>query len=68
VTARNRKQHDPDDLRRIKDLRLIDDDFMSKVFDGYIKGAQLLLNVILDREDLKVKEVMTQKQINSYTI
>ena len=65
MTARNRKQHDPDDLRRIKALRLIDDDFMSKVFDGYIKGAQLLLNVILDREDLKVKEVMTQKQINS---
>ena len=60
-----RRQHNPEDLRRIKALRLIDDDFMSVCFDGYIEGAELLLKIILGRDDLKVTEVKTQKQLNS---
>ena len=60
-----RRQHNPEDLRRIKALRLIDDDFMNVCFDGYIEGAELLLKVILDRDDLKVTEVKTQKQLNN---
>ena len=59
------RQHNPEDLRRIKALRLIDDDFMSVCFDGYIEGAELLLKIILGRDDLKVTEVKTQKQLNS---
>ena len=51
-----KKQHDPDDLKRIKALRLIDDEFMTICFDGYIEGAELLLKIILDRDDLKVSE------------
>ena len=62
---KKRRQHNPEDLRRIKALRLIDDDFMNICFDGYIEGAELLLKVILDRDDLKVTEVKTQKQLNN---
>ena len=54
-----------EDLQRIKALRLIDDEFMSVCFDNYIEGAELLLKVILDREDLKVSEVRTQKAIKN---
>ena len=53
------------DFQRIKALRLIDDEFMSVCFDNYIEGAELLLKVILDREDLKVSEVRTQKAIKN---
>lgn len=60
-----RRQHSPEDLRRIKALRLIDDDFMSIFFDGYIEGAELLLRIILERDDLKVTEVKTQKQFKN---
>ena len=47
------KQHQ-DDLQRISCLRLIDDDFMTICFDNYIEGAELLLKIILDRDDLTV--------------
>ena len=59
------RQHDPEDLKRIQALRLIDDDFMNICFDGYIEGAELLLKVILNRDDLKVTDVKTQKQLNN---
>lgn len=49
------------DLQRLRGLRLIDDDFMTACFDNYIDGAQLLLNIILDRTDLTVTEVRAQK-------
>ena len=60
-----RRHHDPEDLKRIQSLRLIDDDFMNICFDGYIEGAELLLKVILNRDDLKVTDVKTQKQLNN---
>ena len=64
MTAKTR-QHDPEDLKRIKALRLIDDDFMSIFFDGYKEGAQLLLNVFLDRNDIEVSDVRTQKEMKN---
>ena len=54
-----------EDLERIKHLRLIDDIFMTICFDNYIEGAELLLKVILDRDDLKVSEVRTQKELKN---
>ena len=59
------KKHNPEDLRRLRALRLIDDDFMTICFDGYIEGAELLLKIILDRDDLKVSEVKTQKTLKN---
>ena len=49
------------DLQRLRGLRLIDDDFMTACFDNYIEGAQLILNIILNRNDLTVTEVRAQK-------
>ena len=60
-----RIHHDPEDLKRIQSLRLIDNVFMNICFDGYKKGAKLLLKIILGRDDLKVTDVKTQKQLNS---
>ena len=54
-----------EDLKRIKSLRLIDDDFMTICFDNYIEGAELLLKIILDRDDLKVSEVKAQKVLKN---
>ena len=55
------------DLERIKALRLMDDDFMTICFNGYIEGAELLLRVILERDDLKVTEVRTQERMDNFT-
>ena len=43
-----------EDLERLRRFRLMDDDFMSKVFDKNIEATQLLLNIILERKDIKV--------------
>ena len=58
------KRHQ-EDLKLLMGLRLIDDDFMTACFDGYIEGAQLLLRIILEREDLVVSEVKTQKVVKN---
>ena len=42
-----------EDLERLKKFRLMDDDFMSRVFDQNIEATQLLLSIILERNDLK---------------
>ena len=50
-----------EDLQRIRGFRLIDDDFMNACFDNYIEGTELLLRIILNRDDISVKSVRTQK-------
>ena len=46
-------------------MRLIDDDFMNACFDGYTDGAQLLLRIILNKPDIRVKSVKTQRRIKN---
>ena len=53
-----------EDLRRIRDFRLMDDNFMSKVFEDK-PCAEFLLRIILNRNDLKVKEVHGQHDLNN---
>ena len=53
---------DPKMLARIQALRLMDDDFMTVVFDGDIPLTELLLRILLSRDDLRVQSVMTQKE------
>ena len=50
---------------RIKSLRLIDDVFMSKVFDGNVEGATLLVRTILGKPDLEVTDVRTQEELKN---
>ena len=50
----------PEVLERIKSLRLIDDELMTVVFSGDNKATELLLKILLNRDDLKVTKSMTQ--------
>ena len=50
-----------EDLQRIRGFRLIDDDFMNACFDDNIEGTELILRIILGRDDISVKSVKTQK-------
>ena len=50
-----------EDMQRIRGFRLMDDDFMNACFDGFIEGTELLLSIILDRSDIRVNSVITQK-------
>ena len=51
-----------EELQAISKLRLLDDDLMRLVFDKNIEATELLLNIILQREDLKVLEVVAQRE------
>ena len=48
----------------IKNFRLIDDTFMSKVFEDKA-CAELLLRIILGRDDLTVQETSTQYELKN---
>lgn len=54
------KKHQ-EDLRRIREFRLIDDDFMNVCLDGDVEATQLILRIILGRPDITVRRVTTQK-------
>ena len=53
------KKHE-EDLQRIRGFRLLDDDFMTKCFDANIECIELVLQIVLNRSDLKVMDVRTQ--------
>ena len=52
-------------IQKIKAFRLLDDDFMSKVFEDDIECTEFLLHIIMDKPDLKVQEVRTQYSIKN---
>ena len=53
------------DLQRIKLLRLFDDDFFTRCFDGSPECTELLLHIILEKPDLRVVEVKVQYTIKN---
>jgi hypothetical protein len=53
---------DPATLERIKQLRLIDDELMTVVFSGDTKATELLIRILLNRNDLSVTKSITQEQ------
>lgn len=61
-TERQRQLERQETLEAIKKLNLLDDNLMTLVFDRNIEAAELLLNVILQRNDLKVLEVIAQRE------
>ena len=54
------RQHE-EDLQRIRGFRLIDDDFMVACFTENIECTELLLRIIMQKPDLTVRRVQTQK-------
>ena len=53
------KKHQ-EDLQRLRGFRLLDDDFMTKVFED-ISCAELLLRIILNDEGIRVLEAHSQR-------
>ncbi len=53
TTAQTHQQ----DLERLKLLRYIDDDFMTVCLADNHEGAELILRIILGREDITIKTV-----------
>ncbi|MCD8103774.1 MAG: hypothetical protein LUF35_01925, partial [Lachnospiraceae bacterium] len=54
-----------EDLQRLRGLRLMDDVFLGVVFDGNIEATELLLNIILGRNDMVVTQVVGQREIKN---
>ena len=52
-------------LQKIKEFCLMDDTFMSRVFDENIECTELILRIILEMPELKVKHVKTQYEITN---
>ena len=52
-------------LEAIKKFRLIDDTFFSVCFDNNATDVQYILRIILEKPDLKVLKVQTQKSIEN---
>ena len=55
------------DLQKIKELRLMDDDFFSEALDGKTEAVEYILNTILERDDIKVKSTKAQVEYKSAT-
>lgn len=59
VTEQIDQQHQ-EDLQRLRGFRLLDDDFLTKCFEGEPKYIQLVLRIVLEMPDLVVADVRTQ--------
>ena len=57
------KKHQ-EDMQRLRGFRLLDDDFMTKVFED-ISCAELLLRIILNDEGIRVLEAHSQRGIKN---
>lgn len=49
-----------EDLQRLRGFRLLDDDFLTKCFEGDPRYIQLVLRIVLETPDLEVVDVHTQ--------
>lgn len=49
-----------EDLQRLRGFCLMDDDFLTKCFEGNTECIELVLQIVLDKPDLKVVDVRTQ--------
>ncbi len=53
------------DLERLKSLRYMDDDFMTVCLADNFEGVELILRIVLGREDIKIKSVRTQEPMKN---
>ena len=60
TTTEQIDQRHQEDLQRIRGFRLLDDDFLTKCFEGDPKYIQLVLRIVLEMPDLVVVDVRTQ--------
>ena len=60
MTEEEKAERRQEMLEKIKHFRLIDDTFMSKVFEESPECVQLILHIIMNKPDLTVKKLVTQ--------
>ena len=53
------------DLERLKSLRYMDDDFMTVCLADNFEGVELILRIVLGREDITVKSVHIQEPMKN---
>ena len=61
----NTEQVHKQDLERLKSFRYIDDDFMTVCLADNVEGVELILRILLGREDIKIKSVRTQEPMKN---
>ena len=54
------KQRHLENLERLKNFRLLDDDFMTKCFENDTECVEFVLQILLNKPDLQVTEAQTQ--------
>ena len=59
VTEQIDQKHQ-EDLQRLRGFRLLDDDFLTKCFEGDTASIELVLQIVLEKPDLNVLDVRTQ--------
>lgn len=59
VTETLERKHQ-EDLQRLRGFRLLDDDFLTKCFEGNTACIELVLRIVLDMPELNVLDVRTQ--------
>ena len=52
-------------IEQILEMRLLDDDFMTKCFEEDLNCTEFVLRIVLDKPDLVVKEATTQYYIKN---
>ena len=60
LAAKTMEQKHQEDLQRLKRFRLLDDDFLTKCFEGNTECIELVLKIVLDKTDFNVIDVRTQ--------
>lgn len=59
------EQMHQEDLEHIKLFRYMDDDFMTVCLADDFEGVELILRIVLRREDIKIKSVRTQEPLKN---
>ena len=60
MTTETMEQEHQEDLQRLRGFRLLDDDFLTKCFEGNTECIELVLRIVMEMPDLKVIDVHTQ--------
>ncbi|MGN0482318.1 MAG: PD-(D/E)XK nuclease family transposase [Lachnospiraceae bacterium] len=47
-------------LQKIKEFRLLDDDFMTKCFEANYEAVELVLQIVLEKPDINIEKIQTQ--------
>ena len=56
-----KEQEHQQDLEKIRSFRYMDDDFMTVCLEDNYEGVELILQIVLQRSDIKVTSIRTQE-------